>query len=110
MAIEVPTHQERRLALDSEFRRILGNNNTYFQPPATVQLKYPCIIYDLAGGEVRHADNYGYVIARKYDVIHVHRDPDVDLLDVMPKLFRYCKFDRRYVSDNLYHDAYTIYY
>lgn len=110
MAIEVPTHQERRLALDSEFRRILGNNNTYFQPPSTVQLKYPCMIYNLVAGDTRYADNNGYFMARRYEVTHVHRDPDVDLLDVMPREFRNCRFDRRYTADNLYHDVYTLYF
>lgn len=104
------TSEERRIGLDSKLRALLGNNNTYFQPPETVKLKYDCIIYSLSGVSTKRADNKNYDNIRKYDLLHIHRDPDKDLIDEIAEAFIYAAFDRRYISDNLYHDAYTIYY
>ena len=104
------TNEERRLELDSKLRSLLGNDHTYFQPPESVKLKYDCIIYSLDGADIRHADNLHYHRMRRYSLLHVHRDPDIDLIDKISSSFRYVEFNRRYVSDNLYHDAYTLYY
>lgn len=106
----VQTTQERRIELDSKLRALLGNTNVYFQPPESVKLKYDCIIYDLAGARSLHADNLHYKNMRRYDILHIHRDPDVDLMESMGDAFRFVSFDRRYVSENLYHDVYTLYY
>lgn len=102
--------EERRLALDAKLRELLGNDNTYFQPPNSIRLKYPCIIYDLDGEDVKHADNLAYLFGRRFNIIHIHYDPDVDVMNEIRTGFTYCKFDRRYISDNLYHDVYTIYF
>ena len=36
-----------RLSLHNILVSILGTSNVYFQPPTTITLKYPCIIYKL---------------------------------------------------------------
>lgn len=111
MANEHPnSFESRRLVLDEKLRSLLGNGNVYFQPPETIRLKYPCIIYELSDGDTRYADNLGYLFARKYQVMHVHLDPDEDLMDEIRLGFQFSRFDRRYVADNLYHDVYTIYF
>lgn len=104
------TNEERRIELDTKLRILLGNNHTYFQPPESVKLEYDCIVYDLDRNWVKHADNLPYSRMRKYSLVHIHRDPDYDLIDTIGELFQYVEFDRRYVSNNLYHDVYTLYY
>ena len=36
---------DRRLQLHEELCSVLGSRNVYFQPPETIKLTYPCIIY-----------------------------------------------------------------
>ena len=35
----------RRLELQNLLANLLGTNNVYFQPPPTVQMEYPAIVY-----------------------------------------------------------------
>lgn len=104
------TIEERRLELNSKFKNLLKSNNVYFQPPESVKLKYDCIIYSMSSGDAKFANNRRYIGFQRYEVLHVHRDPDIELIDEFADEFRYCRFDRRFVSDNLYHDVFTIYY
>lgn len=98
-----------RLDLQSQFEEILGSKNVYFQPPESIKLKYPCIIYSLADIYTRNADDLHYSMQKVYNVSVISRDPDNDIaLSILnlPKV----RFDRRYVADNLYHDILTLYY
>lgn len=99
-----------RLDLQHQFEEILGSKNVYFQPPESIKLKYPCIIYSLADIYTRNANDQHYSLQKSYNVTVISRDPDntiaVDLLRNYPRT----RFDRRYVSDNLYHDILTLYY
>lgn len=98
-----------RLDLQHRFEEVLGSKNVYFQPPETIKLKYPCIIYSLADIYTRNADDSHYTMQKVYNVTVISRDPDNTIAEV---LLRYPKtrFDRRYVADNLYHDILTLYY
>lgn len=100
----------RRLVLHAKLVELLGSDNVYYQPPESIRLQYPCIVYDLSGGDSKYADNIWYMLGRRFTVTHIHRDPDVDIMDSMGSEFIYSRFDRRFVSDNLYHDVYTLYY
>lgn len=98
-----------RLDLQHRFEEVLGSKNVYFQPPETIKLKYPCIIYSLADIYTRNADDLHYTMQKVYNVTVISRDPDNTIAEA---LLRYPKtrFDRRYVTDNLYHDILTLYY
>ena len=37
-----------RLELDEELVKILGSKNVYFQPPESLKLNYPAIVYSLS--------------------------------------------------------------
>ena len=43
-----------RLGLDEILRSLAPN--VYFQPPETIKIKYPCIIYSLDDYDTRFAD------------------------------------------------------
>jgi hypothetical protein len=99
-----------RLELHSQLVSILGNNNVYFQPPSNIRLKYPCIIYTLSDIAINKADNLIFKKDRRYDVKLIIDDPDNDIVDKILEGFQYCDFDRLFVSDNLYHYVFTIFY
>ncbi len=98
-----------RQDLQSRFEEILGSTNVYFQPPESIKLKYPCIIYSLADIYTRNADDKHYTMQKVYNISVISRDPDNTIAQSImgfPKTI----FDRRYVADNLYHDILTMYY
>ena len=98
-----------RQDLQSRCEEILGSKYVYFQPPETIKLKYPCIIYSLSDIYTRNADDRHYSMQKVYTVSVISRDPDNTIAETileMPKT----RFDRRYVADNLYHDILTLYY
>lgn len=100
---------DRRLLLHEELCSILGSRNVYFQPPESIKLEYPCIIYKRYNGSDRYADDIPYNFRFVYQVTLIERDPDserVKKLALMPR----CRYDRHFASDNLNHDVFVIYY
>ena len=87
---------------------LLGNDHVYFQPPTGTQLKYPCIVYNLANANDVHADDKIYRRLYRYTLIYITKDPDDPKRDLIDDL-QYCAFDRPIVNDNLYHYYYTSY-
>lgn len=98
-----------RTNLQDLLENLLQSHNVYFQPPASVQLKYPAIVYSLNPLESVKADDQKYLIHRPYTLTYIHKNPDDPMTDKIYALPK-CRFDRRFASDNLYHDVYTIYY
>lgn len=100
---------DKRLDLQSKLENLLGSRNVYYQPPASVRMKYPAIIYSRSDIENRHADDSIYMQSHFYELIVIDEDPDSEIVDKVSKL-PCCRFSRHYTSDNLNHDAFTIYY
>lgn len=98
-----------RLQLQSALETLLGSRNVYFQPPPTVQLSYPCIIYERSSSRDLPADDISYLHSKAYQLIVVDRNPDTTIPDTILKRFRYSRFDRYYAADNLNHYSMTIY-
>lgn len=104
------TATERRYELHSLLKTILGSDNVYYQPPENLKLKFPCIIYDLEGKDVKYADDYKYSSMRKYQLTVVDKNPDSEIPDSIEDALNFCRFDRRYIKDNIYHYAFSLYY
>ena len=100
----------RRQNLHDELASLLGSDHVYYQPPQNFQMKYPCIIYSLSPGDTLHADNSLYRYVDRYTVTHISRKPDDNLAKNLLSVFEKSRYVRRFVSDNLYHDIYEIYY
>lgn len=99
-----------RIDLHNKLVDILGSLNVYFQPPATIKMKYPAIVYSLDNIQTRFANNLTYKQKRRYTITYITTDPDSELIDsFLTELFS-VSFDRVYTSDNLYHYVYTVYY
>ena len=99
----------RRLELSVLLRNTLGSDNVYFQPPETVKMKYPAIVYSLDNIQNVHADDGVYLSHRRYSVTLIEKNPDsptVERLSALPM----CQFNRHYTSDNLNHFVFTLYF
>ena len=83
--------------------------NVYFQPPENVKLKYPCIIYSRTRIDGTFANNDVYRLDHGYQLVYLTRNPDDSMIDTLAQLPT-CRFQREYVSDQLYHDVYIIYW
>ena len=98
----------RRLELQTIFEEILGSRNVYFQPPPSVQIKYPAIVYSRKSMDSKYANNVAYLIHPGYEGVLIDKNPDSPYLEKLLQL-PYCSYDRHYTKDNLNHDACTIY-
>ena len=85
------------------------NPNVYFQPPLNVQMSYPAIVYQRDPAVTRHADNRPYMIAVKYEVTLISRNPDEAILGALRELST-CTHISFFVADNLNHDVFTLFY
>lgn len=97
----------QRIDLQSVLENIVPH--VYFQPPETMKLVYPCIVYSLDNIDISHADNLPYKHLKKYQITIIDKNPDSSLPDTVSKL-RSCRFSRHFTVDNLHHFAFTIYY
>lgn len=99
----------QRLSLQMMLEDILGSKNVYYQPPETVKLKYPCIIYELDEMDSFKADNIKYYKYKVYSVMVIYKNADSDLPDLIDDL-PMCIHQRSYTSNNLYHDVFRLYF
>ena len=99
-----------RLELHEELCDILGSRNAYFQPPASIKLNYPCIVYSISSVNKQNANDQMYKSMNEYKVVVIDTDPDSEIPSKIIAHFPMCRFDRPYTSDNLNHSALTLYY
>ena len=71
-----------RLDLQTFLEELLESKNVYFQPPESVKMKYPAIVYTLDDIENVHADNRVYSSHRHYSVTVIDYDPDLSLIHI----------------------------
>lgn len=98
-----------RLELQSEFEELLGSRNVYYQPPASIKMKYPAIRYSLKDFDVKYANNSSYLRKPCYEATLIDPNPDSEFVELILNLPN-CSFDRHYKADNLNHFVFTIYY
>jgi len=98
-----------RLNLQTLLEALLGTRNVYFQPPETIKLSYPGIIYSRNSGETRFANNKPYAHQLRYNIMVIDKNPDSEILEKIASL-PMCTFERHYTADNLNHDVYNLYY
>lgn len=85
------------------------NDEIHFQPPESVKLEYPCVLYEFDNYRDFNANDRKHITREKYIVTHIYKDPTQNLRETIMSLFIYVYFDRVFVADNLYHDVYTVY-
>lgn len=98
-----------RLDLHELLCETLGSKHVYFQPPATIKMSYPAIVYSLNSIDNVYADDTAYDQKYAYEVIVIDKDPDNTIMKRVSAL-PYCRFDRYYAKDNLNHYVFTLYF
>lgn len=99
----------QRQQLQDLLKEILGSEFVYFQPPATISMGYPCIVYERDYAKTEFADNKPYKHSKRYLVKVIDRNPDSDIPDKVAALPT-CVFDRSYAADDLNHDVYKLFF
>lgn len=98
-----------RLELQSKLEELLGSRNVYYQPPESLKIEYPAIIYSKSDIQTRFASDSTYSRSHRYELMVIDKMPDNSVIDKLLNL-PYCSFDRHYKSDNLNHDVLSLYY
>lgn len=98
-----------RVDLQAILEAALGSKNVYFQPPESIKMAYPCIVYSRVSGVSDYANNLPYAVHMRYQVTVIDRNPDSQILGRVLMLPT-CEFFRHFTADNLNHDVYYIYY
>lgn len=104
----------QRLDLHAKLVEIINSGNpeetrVYFQPPASISLKYPCIIYARNAKAETFANNAIYFGKRRYSITVIDEDPDSSIPEQVSQL-PLTRFAQHFTSDNLNHDVYFTYY
>ena len=60
-----------RLKLHEMLKDLLGSNNVYFQPPPSLMMKYPCIVYERVRINTKFADNIPYQLNKPYQLTYI---------------------------------------
>lgn len=98
-----------RVELHHQLEAILGSKNVYYDPPESFKLKYPCIVYSLEGFADSYADNETYRRMRRYTMTYITSKAEDPIAEKLADI-RYCTLNRPFVTSDLYHFAYTIFY
>lgn len=99
----------KRLELHEILCDAVGSRHVYYQPPESIKLEYPCIVYYKDAREYDYADDIKYRTLQSYTLTIIDKRPDTPIADKLDEL-KYCSFQRNYRVDNLYHEVYQIFY
>lgn len=98
-----------RLKLHALLCETLGSRQVYFQPPESIQMKYPAIVYSRNRIDNEHANDGVYMQSPSYSITVIDKNSDSEIVEKVSRL-PMCRFDRHFTADNLNHDTFTIYY
>ena len=98
-----------RAEFSTILRNTLGSNNVYFQPPSTIKMNYPAIVYSIVDLPKTNADNVCYKYDKKYQVTLIDRNPDNLIVDKLIRL-PYSRFKNHSCVDGLNNYTFEIYY
>lgn len=106
-----------RLVLHDKLLSIFRDNNykdaeqrIFYQPPESVKLRYPAIVYSRDVIQTRNAnDAPSYTVDTKYQLTYITKEPDDAIVYQILEQVPFCRHVRHYVADNLHHDVFSIY-
>lgn len=100
---------DKRLELHSVLVKLVDPNKVYFQPPSSIKMTYPCIVYELNDIDVTYANSIKYKNKKRYMLTVIDQDPDSEIPNKLLTL-EYSSFDRHFITDNLNHYTFTLYF
>ena len=98
-----------RINLQNVLEELLGSRNVYYQPPESLKMSYPAIVYSRKTIDNSYANDSVYKQNYAYELTVIDKNPDSEIVNKVSKLPT-CRFDRHFKSDNLNHDVFTLYY
>ena len=103
------TIKAKRAKLHKDIQTLVGDSvKVYFEPVENVKMEYPCVIYRRTRRLHKWALNVKYLDNTEYDIIYVTEDPDDDVVTELLKL-NMSSYDRRYVTNSMYHDVIQVF-
>ena len=106
-----------RRDLNNELKILLGTDQfhgdktrCWFQPPESIKMEYPCIVYKREKPDVLRANNRLYHRTNHYGLTYMTFDPDDPLIEKIEDHFPMCSLERGYTHDGLNHYYYDLYY
>ena len=95
--------------LQTKLEGLFESKNVYYQPPENLKMDYPAIRYSKYKIESEYADDMKYLNSNSYQIIVIDQIPDNPVINKILEL-PYSFFDRHYVSNNLNHYVFTLYW
>lgn len=98
---------DNRLKLQNLLEEALGSKQVYFQPPSSIRMKYPAIVYSRSNIENVSANDSVYIQRYSYQITVMDYDPDSEIvkkISMIPGI----RFGNHFTSENLNHDVFTI--
>ena len=94
-----------RLDLDAKLKAVTQKHGMklYYQPPASLKITYPCVVYEGTGTRSVRADNGHYILFRRYNITFITKKEDPGFIKEILGSINYGSIDREFISDNLYH-------
>lgn len=99
-----------RLELHKKLCTILGSSNVYYDPPESIKLKYPCIIYHQSSGDHVYSGNKTYLFTKSYELTTISKKADDDLVNRIISEFEMIRHGSVYTADTLFHNTFTLYW
>lgn len=88
---------------------MFNSEHVYFQPPTGIKMVYPAIKYSINSRDNDYADDKKYINKTSYEITIIDKRVNNPVIDKILEL-PYSRYNRRYITDNLYHDVITIYF
>jgi len=98
-----------RLDLHTLLKSLQDDVNVYYQPPPSITMLFPAIVYNRDYQSVHFADNNPYSRQWRWQVTVIDPDPDSLIPDKVAEL-PLTTYLRHYTTENLNHDIFDIYF
>ena len=102
--MQTPTNREE---LHDLLVDILGSNHVYYDPPESVKIRYPAIVYHMNHISNRYANSRIYNNTFTFTATLIDEDPESEIVEKMLSI-PYCKHNQHYQSNGMTHDVFTI--
>lgn len=99
----------KRQKLHKQIQNLVGEDvKVYFEVDTNTKMQYPCVIYRRTRFKNEWANNHKYLDNAEYDIIYVTAEPDDETVKALLTL-PMSSYDRRYVTQNMYHDVLQVF-
>ncbi len=99
--------EEKRLLFDEAIKEATGLTHVYYDPPESIFMEYPAIVYKKTNMPSEYADGLKYIKHLAFEVKLICEDADSKYVDILHD-FKFSNFNRHYIADDLHHDVFTI--